>query len=80
MLNPHPYKKIQKFLPKVIGRKLLGMVIKVNYHFLHEIIATFSTDSKSASNSAFFIPILNVRTQKYWALLAFFVSFETEHA
>ncbi len=60
--------KSAKNSPKmVIGRKCLHSVTKVQNSiflslfldiFSQEFLATFSTDSKSASNSSFFIPIL----------------------
>jgi hypothetical protein len=64
MVSLNPLKNMQKNHPKegtCIGRKLLHTVIKVNNSiflscfrfFSTSIFATFSTDLKSASNSAF---------------------------
>jgi hypothetical protein len=64
MLSWNPFKKVQNITQKVTGQNLLHKVIKVKNsiflsfivdNFFHiNFLATFSLDSKSASNSAFF--------------------------
>jgi hypothetical protein len=81
IIKRNTWKKCIKNLPKkVIGRKVLHPVIKVKNSILHFFVnnflrmrffAAFSTDSKSASKFAFFIPILHLvlnHISTFWKL------------